>query len=61
MAIRIDSLVGYLYVAEENYKNSISEIYNLNSTVNNQYTAGYIVDTSVKFGVPIQTLLKQKI
>ena len=41
----LDSLVGYLYVAEENYKNSISEIYNLNSTVNNQYTAGYIVDT----------------
>lgn len=40
----LDSLVGYLYVAEENYKNSISEIYNLNSTVNNQYTAGYIVD-----------------
>ena len=40
----LDSLLGYLYVAEENYTNSISEIYNLNSSVNNQYTAGYIVD-----------------
>ena len=40
----LDSLLGYLYVAEENYTNSISEVYNLNSSVNNQYTAGYIVD-----------------
>mgnify|MGYP001391288150 FL=1 len=38
-------MLSNIYRLSENYKNSISEIYNLNSTVNNQYTAGYIVDT----------------
>jgi len=44
----LDSLFGYLLVAEENYNKSVSEIYNLNSTVNNKYNAGYIAETFTK-------------
>lgn len=42
-----DSLYGYLLVAQENYKEDKSEIYNLNSKPNNQYTSQYIAEKFV--------------
>jgi CDP-glucose 4,6-dehydratase len=38
----LDSIYGYILVAQENYLKSISEIYNLNSDPNNKYDANYI-------------------
>jgi CDP-glucose 4,6-dehydratase len=38
----LDSLVGYIMVAESSYKNNESEIYNLNSELNNKYNSQQI-------------------
>ena len=37
-----DSIYGYLLVAQENYLDEKSEIYNLNSEINNKYDAEYL-------------------
>ena len=37
-----DSIYGYLLVAQENYSDAKSEIYNLNSEPNNKYDAEYL-------------------
>ena len=38
----LDSIYGYLLVAQENYLDTKSEIYNLNSEPNNKYDAEYL-------------------
>lgn len=43
----LDSVFGYLLVAEENYKKDTAEIYNLNSKTNNKYDAKFIAEKFV--------------
>ncbi len=40
----LDSLTGYMLAAQENFQNSKSEVYNLNSSSNNLFTAQDIVE-----------------
>ena len=44
----LDSIDGYLKIAEENYTNRVSEIYNLNSVTNNKYTVKKITELMIE-------------
>ncbi len=39
----LDSIYGYLLIGEKNYTSKISEIYNLNSKINNEYTVEFLI------------------
>lgn len=40
----LDSIYGYLLVAEQNFSLNISETYNLNSKINNKYTVDFLIN-----------------
>lgn len=40
----LDSLYGYILIAEQNHKDKVSEIYNLNSDLNNEVTVSTIAN-----------------
>jgi CDP-glucose 4,6-dehydratase len=44
----LDSIDGYLKIAEENYTNRVSEIYNLNSVINNKYNVKKITELMIQ-------------
>lgn len=44
----LDSIYGYMLVAEENFTNKKSEVYNLNSKVNNSFTVEYFLNSFEK-------------
>jgi CDP-glucose 4,6-dehydratase len=44
----LDSIYGYILVAQENYLKNTSEIYNLNSDPNNKYDSSYIANQFVE-------------
>jgi CDP-glucose 4,6-dehydratase len=44
----LDSIYGYILVAQENYLKNTSEIYNLNSDLNNKYDSNYIANQFVE-------------
>lgn len=44
----LDSLHGYLLVAKENYEDNTSQIYNLNSEINNKYDSQTISSLLIK-------------
>lgn len=45
----LDSIRGYLLVAEESYSKRVSEIYNLNSKPNNKYNAEYLAKNIIHY------------
>ena len=58
----LDSLWGYLLATEDSYSNNRSEIFNLNSAVNNKYTAKRLVDLYLEYwgsGSPRVEVTKQ--
>ena len=52
----LDSLMGYLLVAQYCQKQKKDEIFNLNRKLNNQYDVGYLVDTFVKEWSPTRKI-----
>jgi len=40
----LDSIFGYLLVAEQNFNSGLSETYNLNSKNNNKYTVNFLIN-----------------
>ena len=44
----LDSIYGYLLVAEDNFNNGRSEVFNLNSEPNNKFNSKYLSDLFIK-------------
>ena len=58
----LDSLSGYLKVSEENFKQSISETYNLNSSQNNKINVKEIAELMIKgWGSDSKLIVEKKL
>jgi CDP-glucose 4,6-dehydratase len=44
----LDSIFGYLLIAEDNFTNNISDTFNLNSKINNKFTSQYLTERFIE-------------
>ena len=57
----LDSIRGYLLVAEESFSKRVSEVYNLNSKPNNKFNAEYLAKNIIKnWQAPIKVVVSNE-